>query len=215
VNAGVAGFLSGQELGEMVHRADRLRPRAYVVFDGWNDLFLQVFIEARPGPGYGFNISMFDEVRDRLERFAVQDGARHEDRPRSGPDAAERQRRATSAYLANLERMAAFAKARGASFLAVFQPYLGRKRNPTPAERVQVQDWHRTFPEVAARFDPAYREFVAEARAHCRRLDIAFLDLTDEPRLMDTGEEMFVDPVHPSALGHRVIAEILAPKMRP
>jgi lysophospholipase L1-like esterase len=215
VNAGVSGFLSGQELGEMVHRADRLRPRAYVVFDGWNDLFVQAFTGSRPGPEYGFNLSMFDEVRDRLERVAVQDGARHEDRPRSDLDPAEWRQGVTSEYLANLERMAVFAKGRGAAFLVVFQPYLARKRSLTPAERVHVQEWHRKFPGVAQGFDPAYRDLIAEARRHCTRQGIAFLDLTDEPRLMETGEEMFVDSVHPSALGHRVIAEILAPKLQP
>ena len=41
INAGVVGFLSGQELAYIVTELVDYHPRIIIAFDGWNDLFLQ------------------------------------------------------------------------------------------------------------------------------------------------------------------------------
>jgi hypothetical protein len=33
------GFLSGQEVAQMVHYLDEFNPSLYIVFDGWNDIY--------------------------------------------------------------------------------------------------------------------------------------------------------------------------------
>jgi hypothetical protein len=55
VNAGVAGFLSGQELGHLIHNVADIEPDVVVVFSGWNDLYAQWFGGTRMDHELGYN----------------------------------------------------------------------------------------------------------------------------------------------------------------
>ena len=50
VNAAVVGYLSGQELAEVVHRGDVVAPAAVVALDGWNDLYVPLLAATRFPP---------------------------------------------------------------------------------------------------------------------------------------------------------------------
>jgi lysophospholipase L1-like esterase len=65
INAGVTGFLSGQELAHLVHHVVDTEPDLVVVFDGWNDLFVPWFGPARTREQMGFN-SNFHGIETQL-----------------------------------------------------------------------------------------------------------------------------------------------------
>jgi len=176
INGGVVGYLAGQELALMVHRLDDLHPSAYVVFDGWNELFDQWLACPRHEPwDHGFMNLLFN-VEQRLRRLqridgtappSPEDGLTPKERARragitkemthrtgkksSAADAEQAEREAIieaiqRSYHAALGRMNDFARARGAGFLVVFQPELGGKMNRTPEEQTEYDRWCRAYP---------------------------------------------------------------------
>jgi lysophospholipase L1-like esterase len=212
VNGGVIGFLSGQELAELLHHGDDLPAAGYVVFDGWNELFAQLF----PDPdarAYGFNRQILASIETRLRLLVRQTQAARPPVP-VVPDAGANAARILNAYTANLARMARVARAQGAFLLVVFQPQLGSKRVFVGAEAGAWQTWQSAYPETHADFVRQYQTLLAGARAFCDRQGIATLDLEQASTLRDSTQELFLDTVHLSAAGHRLVAEAIARRLR-
>lgn len=59
LNAGVVGFLSGQELTYLVTQLIDYRPDLVVAYDGWNDLFDTIYVPRRSANELGFNNTFF------------------------------------------------------------------------------------------------------------------------------------------------------------
>lgn len=200
VNAAVVGYLSGQELGLMIHHLDRWRPAFYVAINGWND-FREHQVSRRQ---LGVNSEYFNFAKRLGQYRQTRDGASQTPWPFPAPaeaaSAEERLRDALSVYVANLEKMNAWARGRGARFLVVHQPTVQCKRSPTEAERrIGVE------PGLASR----YRSFIEEARSRCGKLGIESLDLHDDAAFRDSPKTLFLDPVHWSASGHEAAAAVL------
>lgn len=208
INAAVVGFLSGQELAEMVHYADAVRPNLYVVLDGWNDAYVQSF----PGAGadeFGYNWHVFDELEERLHRHAT-DGLSPRSRDRSERERPQwkdpaLQEKITGTYFENLRRMVSFAAARGAALLVVFQPQLSDKQHLTDAEAPILESWRTTYSATHAELARRYQHLVDRARVYCAEQGIAYLDLT--PAFRGDLRTLFADAIHPNKAGHRLIAE--------
>ena len=192
VNAATVGFLSGQELAEMVHYADGLRPALYVVFDGWNDVHAPA--AGSPGYGLGYNWQMLQQIEDQLRKAVRGRSGRPEPFRPSATSIAE-------AYVANLERMQAFAKARGAEILFVFQPHLSVMLDAGG----RFAEWRRRW--YTTPFDADYQQVIAHAGRACEARGWSCLDMSNALPSAD----LFLDPVHPNAAGHARIAELLAP----
>jgi hypothetical protein len=218
INASVVGYLSAQELAQMVHRLDRLRPVAYVVLDGWNDLFDQLARHRGPAQ-LGFN-SQFFELERRLHAYhrltdgqsSLGDRAGGPAPPGSDEDAYLRSLRET--YVANLDRMHAFATARGARLLVAFQPELGNKRFPSDAERKILATFNTWFKYLDAGIPAKYARMIREAREHCDASRIAWADPQQEPEMRDERQTLFYDPPHLNERGHALLAEILHRRLR-
>lgn len=211
VNGGVIGFLSGQELAELVHRGDRLPAAGYIVFDGWNELFAQLF----PDPDartYGFNRQILASIETRLRLLVRQAQPAAVDA--AAPDARTNAARILEAYTENLARMQRVARAQGAFLLVVFQPQLGSKRAFVGGEAAAWATWQAAYPETHADFVGQYQALVAGAQAFCSRQGIATLDLEGAPELRDSRQELFLDSVHLTAAGQRVVAELIARRLR-
>jgi hypothetical protein len=219
VNTGVTGFLSGQELGLMVHKLDDFRPKLYIVFDGWNDLF---FTQTFPDlwlHDFGFNWPIWGDIENRLHaQHRLQALSSQAStipslaQPRRGET--DNLKGAISAYIENLGRMKAFADARGARLVAIFQPELASKVTLAQGElaaRREFLDW-AARPRVkldASRFSVDYRILIEAASRACDASGIAHLDLNGDPRLRENPDELFIDHVHFNAHAHMLVAEIL------
>jgi len=192
VNAAAVGFVSGQELAEMVHYADRLRPALYVVFDGWNERHAQS--DGAAGYGLGYNWQMVQQIEDQLRKAVHGEAAKREPFHPSPTEVAD-------AYVANLERMQAFATGRGAEVLFVFQPHLSAALD----REGRFTEWRKKW--NPAGFDAEYSDMIARAVRAATERAWNHLDMSGALPSPD----LFIDPVHPNAAGHARIAELLAP----
>jgi GDSL-like Lipase/Acylhydrolase family len=219
-NAGVVGFLSGQELGLMVHQIDAFRPRLYVVFDGWNDMFLQLFPHRRSRV-MGFNPDEFGRIQDRLLDHHLEQVPLPEPGPPVDPwvaeynrDEAFRVRQIVSSYVSNLEKMASFARSRGAGLLVVFQPELSCKKALVGSEPAAAELMSR-FDKTHASFPARYRELVDEAAKVCAASGIDCHDLDRGPEVCGSGEELFLDGVHLNRRGQELVAGVIEAHLPP
>jgi hypothetical protein len=210
VNAAVVGFLAGQELALMVHHLDRFRPAGYIALDGWNELFDQYHFGGRPDARLGFNNAFFDFEQRLHERHAALSGRPVQARPAAsmGPEATFEA--VVRAYLENLDRMHAFARARGACFLAAVQPEMGQKRFLTTEERRALEAWNHAYGYVDRDFSGVFARFADRTAEYCASRDIPCVVVGRRPELADSTERLFLDPVHLSPAGSRVAARILA-----
>jgi len=220
INAAVVGFLSGQELALMIHRLDRFRPDLYIVFNGWNDIFDPSMhagswpISAGP---IGFNNTFF-VIEDRLRASFLredQEAAGLPEFPEPGRPLDEDGyfREVTRTYIENVTRMSAFARARGAKFLVVFQPEAGNKKIRSEREEKYLRKWDRSYGYTAKRLPEKYRELIAVAKDSFRGSSIAYIDINEEPEFSENPETLFYDAVHPNPAGHEIIAKLINRKL--
>lgn len=211
VNAGVVGYLSGQELALLVHYVDSHKPEGVIVFDGWNELFDQWLFGGRPISRLGFNNTFF-EVEDRLHVQACA-SIPVEPTPRMAPSEADLQRifeEALKSYLSNLEKMNAFARSRGAWFLVAPQPEIGDRCRLTQEETASLRPWNTAYGYTARGFSEAYRVFVDRALAFCSSQDIPAVAVGRDRGFADADTPLFLDPVHLSPAGARVAAGVMS-----
>jgi hypothetical protein len=201
----------------MVHRLDHLRPVVYVVFDGWNDLFDQDMFLHRAPNLFGFNNQFFD-IQNRLVSYHLLTGGQdvHVGIGRTKPMEPEAAYLDAlhASYAANLNLMRAFATARGARFLAVFQPEAGNKVHRSPAEIKSLEKWNVLHKYLDRKFPAKYARMIRSAKDFCEREAIPFIDPQREPELRDTAETLFYDPPHLNERGHVLIADILERRLR-
>jgi lysophospholipase L1-like esterase len=205
VNAAVVGYLSGQELAELVHRGDAVAPVAVVALDGWNDLYVPLLAATRfpaGGLSFGHNWDVFHLVEERLRLYTLA-GAPESRTTGGDVPFDELLKQVTSTYAENLERLSRAAASRGARFLVVFQPWVASRAAPPEGER-QALD---AFRKIGARADPAlYGTFIRTARTFLEKRGIPFLDLHADGPFRDASGALFQDSVHPNAEGHRLEA---------
>ncbi len=211
VNAAVVGFLSGQELAELVHRGPSVAPAAVVALNGWNDLNVPMLAATRApfaGVPTGFNWDVFLLVENRL-RLLTLGGAAEPPPAEAREELPQLARRITDTYLANLGEMRRVAAARGIPFLVVLQPSISTRRAAPEGERQALATWTR----MGERGDPAlFAGFLTEVRQALTQEGIPFVDLNTTARFSTGGEPLFFDMVHPNAEGHQAMAdEIRAP----
>lgn len=205
VNAAVVGYLSGQELAEVVHRGDAVAPAAVVALDGWNDLYVPLLAATRfpvAGLSFGHNWDVFHLVEERLRLYTLA-GAPETRAAGNDVPLDELLKRITSTYAENLERLSRAAGSRGARFLVVLQPWVASRAAPPEGERLALE----AFRKMGVRADPAlYDTFVRAARTFLEKRGIPFLDLHEDGPFRDASGALFQDSVHPNAEGHRLEA---------
>jgi GDSL-like Lipase/Acylhydrolase len=218
LNAAVTGFLSGQELSQMVHYLDDFNPSLYIVFDGWNDIYdPYAFTKSWPvmsGP-IGYNNAFF-MIESRLAQyFQMTRKDKHSQasllEPVGQPLNEENYfQKILETYVSNISKMHSFAHSRGAGFLIVFQPELGNKKMRSDAEQETLTTWADKYEYFARKIPERYKRLINGARQFCQERSIAFIDINAEATFSENPQTLFFDVVHPNELGHEVIANIIS-----
>jgi lysophospholipase L1-like esterase len=222
MNSAVMGFLSGQELSQMVHYLDEFNPSLYIVFDGWNDIYNPyAFVKTWPisyAPiGYSSNFYMIEDqlvqhynlVKEEKNLPEVQLG------PVSESLLNERVffKKILDTYISNISKMYSFANSRSARFLVVFQPELGNKKVLSINEQQVLNDWAQRFEYLKRKIPERYKEFISEAKKVFLENGIWFIDINDEREFSERPQTLFFDVIHPNELGHEIIARIIDGKL--
>ena len=217
INSAVVGFLSGQELAQMVHYLDAFSPSTYIVFDGWNDIF-DPYAFAKDWPvrnaPIGYNNAFF-LVEGRLaEYFKItqkEQASKIEELKPVGESLGEEAffQKILETYVANIDKMHSFARAREAKFLLVFQPELGNKKIRSSSEQNTLTTWIDKYGYLDKRISERYRKLITEAKHAFQKKKITFIDINDEPEFSENPQTVFFDVVHPNELGHELIARII------
>jgi GDSL-like Lipase/Acylhydrolase len=217
LNSSVIGFLSGQELAQMIHYLDDFQPELYIVFDGWNDIAIPYELAKNwPlfNPLIGYNHA-FWMIEDRLSEYF-----RMTRKEQSSPDISiapigelfDENRffnEILKRYIANISKMHDFAHSRGAKFLLVFQPELGNKKSLSANEKEVLESWSSKFGYFDKKIPLRYKLLIGGAREAFQEKGIPFIDMNEEPEFSENPQTLFFDVVHPNELGHKIIANIL------
>jgi hypothetical protein len=237
LNAGVVGFLSGQELTYLVTELVDYEPSVVVAYDGWNDLFGSIYAN-RSNDELGFNSNFFSiEERLQLDYQArvspyrslvrlveatfnksllygrIAQRLRAPSYPKSEMNR-EHLDAIISAYAGNLRKMALFSRACGARFLVVFQPELGQKLHRTPAEQRMLEEGISGIRTYRDEFPEVYREFLARTKRMLTRDGIRWLDINESAKFAENTDELFVDVVHTNRYGNELVAEIISQQLK-
>jgi lysophospholipase L1-like esterase len=222
INSAVIGFLSGQELAQMVHYMDEFNPALYIVFDGWNDIYNPyAFVKTWPvsdAPiGYSSNFYMIEDqlahyyniVRDEKNLSTMQLPLVNEFL------LSERDffQKILKTYISNISKMSSFANTQSARFLVVFQPELGNKKVLSKNERENLHAWAKKYEYLERKIPERYKEFISEAKMAFVEKHIKFIDINDEYEFSESPQTLFFDVIHPNELGHEIIARIINDKL--
>ncbi len=217
INAGVVGFLSGQELSQMVHYLDDFRPSLYITFDGWNDIFdPHMFSSTWPvdhGP-IGFNNAFF-MIENRLAAYYETDKTKAHRQAQSVKPVgnlmseSDYSQKVIEKYLANIQKMWSFARARDAALVVVFQPELTNKKIKSEEEKRILEAWNTTHRYLDKEIPTKYRALIRAGKALCTKWRMPCLDINEEAEFSEARQSLFDDVVHPNQRGHEIIARIL------
>jgi hypothetical protein len=202
MNAGVPGWKAEHELSYMTQVLDRFHPKGYISFSGWNE----ILATGLPAGGHTFL-----EIEQNLsDYFRLKSGNGSapfvENTVKTGPEAVDH---AIQEFLFIQERMAAFAKARGAFFVLVLQPALAMKKSLNPTESAWLETWKNNVWPNQPTFHQDYEKLVNTTLFKCEKLNLRCVDLLHAPEFKDPKSMFFVDPVHLSTEGHRLVAQKL------
>jgi GDSL-like Lipase/Acylhydrolase len=222
MNAAVIGFLSGQELSQMVHYLDEFKPSLYIVFNGWNDVYdpfafakakLKEKNQIALAP-IGYNNAFFGIEKRLTDYFQLTQNEKKPQIVKLNPvgaplDETELFQEILSKYVSNIVKMHYFANARGSRFLLVFQPELGNKQIHSSNESEVLKTWIEKYEYLDNKITERYKNFVREAKKYLQEQDISFIDINAERQFSENPQTLFFDVVHPNELGHDIIAKII------
>lgn len=244
LNAGVIGYLSGQELSLVVRKLLDFEPDVLVALDGWNDVYDPYWwsIFGGQAPHFGVN-TIFGQIEDRLHAYrrvrtepsyALLETTRSIARNSTllsasfrrferwtAPevpefDASWRSRVATT-YVRNVRHMHELARSQGTRLIVVVQPELGQMLDV--ATRQGFENAETSFEpddRYWKHFPPLYAEFRRDAVAALEAAGIEVIDASNALRLDGLiASELFIDPVHLSERGHRRMSRLLLQHLQP
>jgi len=213
MNAATVGFLSGQELAQMIHVLDRFAPSVYILFDGWNDIFVPYsYAQSWPTNGgpIGFNNTFF--MIGRQLAVVVENEQHSKVLPIANKifeDEPEYFQAILSTYISNIDKMNAFANARKANFLVIFQPELGNKKLLSKDEQEILKQWEKAHRYLAKEIPHKYKQLIHKAKTFCEAHNIVYIDMNEEADFSENSKTLFFDVVHPNKQGHKIIAAII------
>lgn len=207
-NAGVIAWHIGQEFAEMVHYADRLKPKLYVSFSGYNEFFFHGHKSV-----LGANSNITKQFEERLRLLVALQGQESKSVVTVTQEMASDEEIIEN-YLQTIKKMSDFSRMRGARFLLVLQPELGGKKTLVESEEAIFRHRKKFFAANAkGDFTKRYQTLVTAAMVFCKQQGIEVLNLTSGTELQTSKDELFVDWVHPNEKGHEIIARLVQAKL--
>jgi GDSL-like Lipase/Acylhydrolase len=216
INSAVLGFLSGQELAQIVHYLDEFYPDLYIIFDGWNDIYGPYAITKTwpvVNSPIGYN-NAFAMIEGRLfEYYQLNKKEKNIKEVTASPigellDERRFFKEILRTYTDNITKMRDFASSRGAEFLLVFQPELGNKKSMSQDEVEILKSWNK-FKYLDQKISEKYMMFVSDAKKVFQERNIVFIDINNEAEFSGSSQTLFLDVIHPNELGHEIIAKII------
>jgi hypothetical protein len=237
LNAGVIGFLSGQELTYLVTQLIDYRPGIVVAYDGWNDLFDTIYTPQRSANELGFSSNFFEfenqlilsfpnslwrSVEAILMKSRVCAGFVHAFREYRHQKAIVDQFSADPSgmrnkflldsvvqnYTKNIRKMSLISQASGARFIVVFQPEIGQKLQRT-LEEEEILRQAGGVNRYRNEFPTLYREFLAKAKEQLTRDQVQWIDVNESTAFRESTDRLFIDIVHTNRRGNEIVAEII------
>ncbi|MFH1762110.1 MAG: SGNH/GDSL hydrolase family protein, partial [bacterium] len=217
VNASVSGYLSGQELSQMVHYLDDFEPAFYIVFDGWDDINdPYMFTDKWPvdfGP-IGFNNTFFmieENLGAHFQKYKKWNTKDPQIKGAGKPlGRTQYFDEICKKYSSNISKMNSFAASRKAVFLLVFQPELGNKKRKSKEELVLLKSWNASYGYLDRETPAMYKIFVERAKESFSAEKIPFIDINEYAEFSEDSTTLFFDCVHPNNKGHEIIAGIIS-----
>ena len=217
INSAVIGYLSGQELAQMIHYLDDFNPNLYIIFNGWNDIYSPYALTkswpvVNPPIGY---INSFLMIESRLaEYFQIIRKEKNLPDITAAPigellDEKSFFEEILKKYTTNIRRMRDFANSHGAEFLLVFQPELGNKKMLSKEEKEALESWGERFEYLSKKIPEKYRMLIDRAKRIFQEKNIPYIDINDEAEFSENPQTLFYDVIHPNELGHEIIAKII------
>ncbi len=243
INAGVTGYVSGQELAYLLHDLIDLDPDVVVVYDGWNDLFI---------PWYGYD-SMGGEVESTSFReIEYQLILNHRNQTRvtsslgglfstlwsqsellevlSGwVGSLKGGEKMTISHTQRPEDEAFFERmvtkyiqnidkmgmvCRSRGIRFMVAMQLDLGLKPSPSpQETGFMNEKNKYAEYQEVFAPLYRRFIQQALTASQLADETIFDMNTEPRALASTTTLLADWVHLSAEGHRLVADVLDEKI--
>jgi len=241
INAGVVGFLSGQELVLMFTELIDLEPDIVIAYNGWNDWWGSSKSKRRRET-MGVNSSFYNNIARQLvhhrkhmesawfplrgERIFPFDRIFFSDRKRnrrrlkiyfnslSEKQANQYLKKIAHEYTSNMIKMRDFLHSRQIPFLVVMQPVPQLKKNATAADLKRAATFYDRFSASGPQtIQDYYEPFLELARSNMKAHGVDFIDVNTHPYFQDFIGDFFFDHVHTNAQGNKVIAKILKERL--
>jgi lysophospholipase L1-like esterase len=227
LNFGMGGFDSTTELIQLSLKVLPYRPDFVVIFDGWNDVAARryvphlnditakyknvldqanlgvsglrqsiknAFLSTYTGRPFAYLFRYGADVEQR-DRYVRETAERYMSRPVLRPP----EERDSAVYASNLKSIAGVLRAHGIGALFAYQPY-----NETDFER----DGWQSHREPYLEFERAFYESCGATGSRCYSFDGAI-------KGPEAPSNSFIDIVHLSDFGNRVIGSVLAALLAP
>ena len=230
INAGVVGFLSGQELTYVVTELVDYLPDVVIAYDGWNDLFDSLCVKRRTRGELGFNNTFFDIEKRLINNYkrnrslkrvvretffkeyeGVDDRMareNHDSRSKFTPDKKYFDA-VVNTYVCNLTKIKDFLSSKNIKFIVVFQPEVSQKLNRTEEEDQNLVHGICDVKVYKKEFPALYRIFIERAKESFRKNEIDFIDINLEDRFRNNSTRLFTDVVHTNKDGNEVVAKTI------
>ncbi|MEW6557983.1 MAG: SGNH/GDSL hydrolase family protein [Elusimicrobiota bacterium] len=231
LNAGVIGYLSGQELIYLVMELIDLAPDLVIVYNGWNDFYDHIKCQRKNGL-FGFNNTFFEIEKRLLKNFKSENNVisafchffkylinntelAKNILPRivKGPKPEFITREYIDAFVKNygnnIEKMSRFSHGYSVEFVVAFQPELySKNKKMWTNEEINIDiSIQKGDPEYRNAVKMIYPLLAQKAKEICRKTGSDFLDLR---KIFDTEKQwVFADFVHTNDNGNEIIAKTL------
>lgn len=244
LNAGVVGFLSGQELTYLVTDLIDMQPDLVIAYDGWNDLFDAIYGVERGADELGFNSNFFS-FEDQLDQHYQNQTSVLSSFNQFAKLSADHFLVTRRLWLGFANKSSAnpqsvdLRSARNARILdAAVQTYVRNISKMSTFSRAYNAKFVVVFqPELGQKpnrtleengklqrgmfatyyqqeFPALYREFVAKAKERLTQAGVNWIDINEAEAFQQNSETIFLDPVHTNKQGNEIVTEIMRPRLQ-